>query len=52
VIALGVPRGPQVARVLTALRDARLDGAVHDRTGEAAWVRAWVRAERPEAKEG
>jgi tRNA nucleotidyltransferase (CCA-adding enzyme) len=52
VIALGVPRGPAVARVLTGLRDARLDGAVHDRTGEAAWVRAWVREEHPEAKEG
>jgi tRNA nucleotidyltransferase (CCA-adding enzyme) len=52
VIALGVPRGPAVARVLTGLRDARLDGVVHDRTGEAAWVRAWLREEQPEAKEG
>jgi tRNA nucleotidyltransferase (CCA-adding enzyme) len=52
VIALGVPRGPQVARVLTGLRDARLDGTVHDRTEEAAWVRAWVGEGQPEAKEG
>jgi tRNA nucleotidyltransferase (CCA-adding enzyme) len=42
VIALGVPRGPAVARVLAALRDARLDGEVRDRDGEAAYVRHWV----------
>src|SRR6185436_4076679 len=34
VIALGVARGPDVARVLGALRDARLDGEIRDRQGE------------------
>ncbi|MBI1733791.1 MAG: CCA tRNA nucleotidyltransferase [Candidatus Rokubacteria bacterium] len=43
VIALGVPRGPEVAEVLDALRDARLDDDVRDRDGEAAYVREWVR---------
>ena len=42
VIALGVPRGPAVAAVLERLRDARLDGEVRDRTGEAEYVRQWV----------
>jgi tRNA nucleotidyltransferase (CCA-adding enzyme) len=42
VIALGVPRGPAVAAVLDRLRDARLDGEVRDRTGEAEYVRHWV----------
>ena len=42
VITLGVPRGPAVARVLEALRDARIDDEVHDRDGEAAYVRRWV----------
>ena len=38
VIALGVPRGPEVGRVLRSLRDARLDGLVADREGEEAFV--------------
>lgn len=42
VVGLGVPRGAEVARVLGALRDARLDGAVADRDGEAACVQDWV----------
>lgn len=42
VIALGVPPGPEVARVLEALRDARLDGAVAGRHGEASFVRDWL----------
>jgi tRNA nucleotidyltransferase (CCA-adding enzyme) len=41
VIALGVPRGPAVAAALTALRDARLDGRVVDRTAEMDYVRTW-----------
>jgi hypothetical protein len=42
VIALGVPRGPEVARVLGALRDARLDGEIEDRQGEIDYVRSWL----------
>jgi hypothetical protein len=48
LLALGVPAGPELARVLEALRDARLDGAVADRDGEAAYVRDWVE----QSKEG
>lgn len=40
VIALGVPRGPEVARMLARLTDARLDGIVRDPAGERAYVRA------------
>lgn len=47
VVALGVPPGPAVARVLAGLRDARLDGRVTERDGERALVRAWL--ERKEA---
>ena len=43
VIALGVPAGPEVARALEALRDARLDGEVTERSEEEAFVRAWER---------
>jgi hypothetical protein len=43
VVALGVPRGPAVARVLGRLRDARLDDLVTDRDGERALVRDWLR---------
>jgi tRNA nucleotidyltransferase (CCA-adding enzyme) len=42
VMALGVARGPAVAAVLGALRDARLDGEVHDRAGEIDYVKAWL----------
>jgi tRNA nucleotidyltransferase (CCA-adding enzyme) len=42
VVGLGVPRGAEVARVLSSLRDARLDGAVADRDGETACVQDWV----------
>jgi len=42
VIALGVTRGPDVARVLGALRDARLDGEIRDRQGEIDYVRSWL----------
>jgi tRNA nucleotidyltransferase (CCA-adding enzyme) len=50
VIALGVPRGPRVAAVLAALRDARADGALTDREAEIEFVRAWVR-HGPSARE-
>ena len=42
VVALGVPRGPAVARVLTELRDARLDGALTSRAMEEEHVRQWI----------
>jgi tRNA nucleotidyltransferase (CCA-adding enzyme) len=42
VMALGVPRGPAVARVLGELRDGRLDGRLTDRAMEIEHVRHWV----------
>jgi tRNA nucleotidyltransferase (CCA-adding enzyme) len=42
VLGLGVTRGPDVATVLGALRDARLDGEIRDRQGEIDYVRAWL----------
>ncbi len=42
IVALGVARGVDVARVLAALRDARLDGTINDRDGEAVYVRDWI----------
>jgi tRNA nucleotidyltransferase (CCA-adding enzyme) len=47
-IALGVPRGPQVAAVLTGLRDARLEGEIRDRQGEIDYVKAWVQNRKKE----
>jgi hypothetical protein len=46
VIALGVPRGPEVARTLARLTDARLDGIVWDTDGERAYVRAQLGGEQ------
>ncbi len=42
VLALGVPRGPAVARVLAELRDARLDGRLTNRAMEVDHVRHWM----------
>ena len=42
VIALGVAPGPEVAAVLAALRDARLEGEIRDRPGEIDYVRTWL----------
>ena len=39
VVALGVPRGPQVGRALALLRDACLDGRVKSKKDEEALVR-------------
>jgi hypothetical protein len=39
IMALGVPRGPAVARVLAELRDGRLDGRITDRATEVEAVR-------------
>ncbi len=44
VVALGVPRGPDVGECLAALRRLRLDGVVRTRSQERAFVKAW----RPE----
>ena len=48
VIALGVARGPEVARVLGALRDARLDGEIRDRLGEIDYVKTWLQNAKKE----
>jgi tRNA nucleotidyltransferase (CCA-adding enzyme) len=47
--ARGVPRGPAIAELLTALRDARLDGRLDDGDAEAGYVQDWVdgRTARP-----
>ena len=42
VVALGVQRGPAVARVLAELRDARLDGGLTSRAMEEEHVRQWI----------
>jgi len=42
VVALGVPRGPAVARVLAEVRDARLDGMLSSRAMEEEHVRQWL----------
>ena len=42
IVALGVPRGPAVARVLAEMRDARLDGRLASRAMEEAHVRQWM----------
>jgi len=42
VVALGVPRGPAVARVLAEVRDARLDGMLASRAMEEEHVRQWL----------
>jgi len=39
LIALGVPRGPEIARLLAELRDARLDGILTSRLEEEGLVR-------------
>jgi tRNA nucleotidyltransferase (CCA-adding enzyme) len=46
VVALGVPRNAEVARVLSDLRDARLDGVVSDRASEEAYVEDWLQRSR------
>ena len=38
LIALGVPQGPQVGRMLAQLRDARLDGLLATRRDEERWL--------------
>jgi tRNA nucleotidyltransferase (CCA-adding enzyme) len=53
--ALGVAPGPALGRLLEGLRDARAEGAVTDRAGAVAWVRAAVArsdASRPPGSAG
>jgi hypothetical protein len=42
LLGLGVGRGPELSAVLNALRDARLDGEIHDRSGEIDYVKTWL----------
>ena len=42
LIALGVPRGPDIGRVLNRLLEARLDGLTSSREDEAALVKEWL----------
>jgi tRNA nucleotidyltransferase (CCA-adding enzyme) len=39
IVALGIPPGPAVGRILEELRDARLDGTLRDRAAATAHVR-------------
>jgi tRNA nucleotidyltransferase (CCA-adding enzyme) len=41
LLALGVPKGPGVSRLVERLRDARLDGLVSSREDEIRLVRDW-----------
>jgi tRNA nucleotidyltransferase (CCA-adding enzyme) len=43
--ALGIAPGPQMGRLLSALRVARLDGLVQSRADEEAWVRQHAAAD-------
>ena len=47
-IALGVAPGPDVATVLAAVRDGRLEGEIRDRQGEIDYVKAWVQHRKKE----
>ena len=47
-IALGVAPGPDVAAVLAAVRDGRLEGEIRDRQGEIDYVKAWVQNRKKE----
>jgi tRNA nucleotidyltransferase (CCA-adding enzyme) len=47
VLGLGVARGPDVATVLGALRDARIDGELRDRQDEIDYVRNWLANRTP-----
>ena len=42
LIALGMPRGPDIGRVLNRLLEARLDGLTASREDEAALVKEWL----------
>ena len=42
LINLGVPRGPDIGRVLNRLLEARLDGLTSSRKDEAALVKEWL----------
>ena len=42
LLALGVPRGPEITNVLGDLLDARLDGKLTDREAETGYVRQWL----------
>jgi tRNA nucleotidyltransferase (CCA-adding enzyme) len=50
LLALGMARGPEVAAVLGALRDARVDGEIRERQDEMDYVETWL-ANRTEREE-
>lgn len=43
MLALGVPKGPEVARLRARLLDAKLDGQLPSKEAEAAQLVAWLR---------
>ena len=42
LLGLGMARGPEVAAVLGALRDARVDGEIRERQDEMDYVKTWL----------
>ncbi len=48
VVALGVPRGPEVGACLGALRRLKLDGRVTTASGERGFVKEWTARRRRE----
>ncbi len=43
---LGMPPGPEIGRLLEALREAQVSGKIHDREEARAFARAWLDDER------
>ncbi len=52
LLALGVPQGPRVGEILTALLDARLDGLVSTREEEETYVSRRLGGGQPSARQG
>jgi tRNA nucleotidyltransferase (CCA-adding enzyme) len=43
LMQLGIPQGPKIKAALKLLREARLDGTVNSKKGEADWVKGWIK---------
>jgi tRNA nucleotidyltransferase (CCA-adding enzyme) len=43
LMRLGVPEGPKIKAALKFLREARLDGTIDTKKGEADWVKGWTK---------